>query len=384
MTKGAGMSRSMHFIHLTCHVGSLVVRRGDSVRICREDMWRGVDVVMWLQVVIFIFIVQQLSEECALLCLIRLIIMRYLVATKKNICRAVEMCSLSPKLVSSTSNAELRKIKKPLIERKRRERINHCLRELKVLVLEARNKDVGSECCCWNVGDGEDESCYSKMEKADILEMTVAYLKTLQRHRSSEITFPQPNNFIDIYKCSTKNKCKFLNKTNFYTASDSEKNFLTKTNSSTPSENGNVNSENIGLPVDSPHKTNNDTNVSTAATSEMSRWDMGGQSNHRNNFLSEKQADRHNFLTNITNKLSKPTNIILMNLENSTDFKTSSPAGSSTPSNEGNVHFTTTNKLKAIKMKDFSPLVLPSPLSSPVTFSTVISKHIWRPWIHAL
>ena len=33
-------------------------------------------------------------------------------------------------------------IKKPLIERRRRERINECLNQLKQLVLEATNKDV--------------------------------------------------------------------------------------------------------------------------------------------------------------------------------------------------------------------------------------------------
>jgi len=33
-------------------------------------------------------------------------------------------------------------IKKPLIERRRRERINECLGQLKALVLEAANKDV--------------------------------------------------------------------------------------------------------------------------------------------------------------------------------------------------------------------------------------------------
>jgi len=36
----------------------------------------------------------------------------------------------------------LLQIKKPLIERRRRERINECLGQLKALVLEATNKDV--------------------------------------------------------------------------------------------------------------------------------------------------------------------------------------------------------------------------------------------------
>lgn len=72
--------------------------------------------------------------------------------------------------VVSLSNAQLRKIKKPLIERRRRERINECLCQLKSLVLEAMDRD---------------ESCYSKMEKADILEMTVSHLRSMQRHHAS-------------------------------------------------------------------------------------------------------------------------------------------------------------------------------------------------------
>jgi Helix-loop-helix DNA-binding domain len=37
-------------------------------------------------------------------------------------------------------------IKKPLIEKRRRERINECLVQLKALVLEAMNKDVSISC----------------------------------------------------------------------------------------------------------------------------------------------------------------------------------------------------------------------------------------------
>lgn len=64
------------------------------------------------------------------------------------------------------SSQQLRKIKKPMIERRRRERINDSLNQLKALVLDAMNKE---------------ESRYSKMEKADILEMTVKHLKVGQR-----------------------------------------------------------------------------------------------------------------------------------------------------------------------------------------------------------
>lgn len=60
---------------------------------------------------------------------------------------------------------ERRKAKKPLIEKQRRRRINESLNELKILVLQALNKDP---------------SLYSKMEKADILDLTVNYLKSVQ------------------------------------------------------------------------------------------------------------------------------------------------------------------------------------------------------------
>merc|ERR1712141_721831 len=52
---------------------------------------------------------------------------------------------------------------KPLMEKRRRERINKSLSELKNILLEALKRDTSS--------------C-SKLEKADILEMTVKYLNS--------------------------------------------------------------------------------------------------------------------------------------------------------------------------------------------------------------
>ncbi|CAH1774407.1 unnamed protein product [Owenia fusiformis] len=60
-----------------------------------------------------------------------------------------------------------RKSNKPLMEKKRRARINNCLTELKSLVLSAMKKDP---------------TRFSKLEKADILEMTVQHLRNIQRH----------------------------------------------------------------------------------------------------------------------------------------------------------------------------------------------------------
>ncbi|CAM5138954.1 unnamed protein product [Eretmochelys imbricata] len=64
-----------------------------------------------------------------------------------------------------SSTKEERKLRKPLIERKRRERINNCLEQLKEAV-------VGAFCL--------DQS---KLEKADILEMTVKHLQNIQNNK---------------------------------------------------------------------------------------------------------------------------------------------------------------------------------------------------------
>ncbi|KAK3719584.1 hypothetical protein QZH41_004743 [Actinostola sp. cb2023] len=59
---------------------------------------------------------------------------------------------------------------KPIMEKRRRARINESLSELKKLILEATKKDT---------------SCYSKLEKADILDMIVRHLRTLKTQRNT-------------------------------------------------------------------------------------------------------------------------------------------------------------------------------------------------------
>ncbi|KAK3881642.1 hypothetical protein Pcinc_013929 [Petrolisthes cinctipes] len=73
------------------------------------------------------------------------------------------MCS-SP--TNMTDTHKTRRSNKPMMERRRRERINQCLDQLKTLVLTAQRKDP---------------TRYSKLEKADILEMTVRHVQALQR-----------------------------------------------------------------------------------------------------------------------------------------------------------------------------------------------------------
>ncbi|XP_053968489.1 enhancer of split m7 protein [Anastrepha ludens] len=63
-----------------------------------------------------------------------------------------------------------RKVMKPLLERKRRARINQCLDELKELMAE-----------CVQQESGEPEV---KLEKADILELTVEHLRKMRQQQS--------------------------------------------------------------------------------------------------------------------------------------------------------------------------------------------------------
>ncbi|XP_056633726.1 enhancer of split mbeta protein-like [Diorhabda sublineata] len=63
---------------------------------------------------------------------------------------------------------QYRKVMKPMLERKRRARINRCLDELKDLMVSAL------------ATDGEN---VSKLEKADILELTVSHLRKLKNQQ---------------------------------------------------------------------------------------------------------------------------------------------------------------------------------------------------------
>ncbi|XP_050544129.1 protein hairy [Daktulosphaira vitifoliae] len=64
------------------------------------------------------------------------------------------------------TNENNRRSNKPIMEKKRRARINNCLNELKSLILDATKKDPAR---------------HSKLEKADILEMTVKHLESMQK-----------------------------------------------------------------------------------------------------------------------------------------------------------------------------------------------------------
>ncbi|XP_067658652.1 transcription factor HES-1-B-like [Haliotis asinina] len=73
----------------------------------------------------------------------------------------------SDKVSTTAGETRDRKSTKPIMEKRRRARINASLSELKSLLLEVIKKEGGR---------------HNKMEKADILEMTVKHLREIQRH----------------------------------------------------------------------------------------------------------------------------------------------------------------------------------------------------------
>merc|ERR1711994_770970 len=77
---------------------------------------------------------------------------------------------------------QYRKVMKPLLERKRRARINKCLDELKDLMVHALQSEGES---------------ITKLEKADVLELTVRHLQKLKRQQLLTL---QPHLEQDRYK----------------------------------------------------------------------------------------------------------------------------------------------------------------------------------------
>ncbi|EZA49218.1 protein hairy [Ooceraea biroi] len=90
-------------------------------------------------------------------------------------------------------SGENRRSNKPIMEKRRRARINNSLNDLKTLVLESMKKDPAR---------------HSKLEKADILELTVKHLESLQRQQVALATAADPtilNKFRAGYsECATE------------------------------------------------------------------------------------------------------------------------------------------------------------------------------------
>ncbi|XP_045163831.2 enhancer of split m7 protein-like [Mercenaria mercenaria] len=97
-----------------------------------------------------------------------------------------KMCDMKISPVRpDTSSSYLRKIKKPLIERKRRERINNCLSQLKTILLENIKQNGGTQ--------------VSKLDKADILEMTVSHLRQVH-HQQLSAAMAASSNVVQRYR----------------------------------------------------------------------------------------------------------------------------------------------------------------------------------------
>lgn len=109
----------------------------------------------------------------------------------------------SPDLMMQTSppmsrTHQYRKIMKPMLERKRRARINKCLDSLKELMVSALQSEGES---------------ITKLEKADVLELTVKHLRKLKKHNALALT-PQitfATQFKAGYSCCAHEVSNFLN-----------------------------------------------------------------------------------------------------------------------------------------------------------------------------
>uniref|UniRef100_A0A8C4S2N1 Hes family bHLH transcription factor 2, tandem duplicate 2 n=1 Tax=Erpetoichthys calabaricus TaxID=27687 RepID=A0A8C4S2N1_ERPCA len=110
-----------------------------------------------------------------------------------NIASQTPLSSYAPKmsLAKRKEASEMRKTLKPLMEKRRRARINESLNQLKTLILPLVGKDT---------------SRYSKLEKADILEMTVRFLKNLP-------TKPIQKSYTDGYRACLQRVSSLLPKT---------------------------------------------------------------------------------------------------------------------------------------------------------------------------
>ncbi|XP_036917975.1 transcription factor HES-2 [Sturnira hondurensis] len=81
--------------------------------------------------------------------------------------------------------AEPRKSLKPLLEKRRRARVNESLRQLKGIILPLL---------------GRESSSHSKLEKADILEMTVRFLRELPASFCPEAAPTPSDSYLDGYR----------------------------------------------------------------------------------------------------------------------------------------------------------------------------------------
>ncbi|XP_006785527.1 transcription factor HES-2-like [Neolamprologus brichardi] len=110
-------------------------------------------------------------------------------------CEALQSFSPKLSLAKRKEALELRKTMKPLMEKRRRARINESLNRLKNLIIPLT---------------GRDHSRYSKLEKADILEMTVRFLGDIQPANAKS----SAENYREGFKACLKRVSVLLPQTN--------------------------------------------------------------------------------------------------------------------------------------------------------------------------
>ena len=93
---------------------------------------------------------------------------------------------------------QYRKVMKPMLERKRRARMNKCLDDLKDLMVGALQHEGES---------------ITKLEKADVLELTVTHLKKLKRHNALSLPTASHSQekFTNGFRQCTSEVTKFIN-----------------------------------------------------------------------------------------------------------------------------------------------------------------------------
>ncbi|OQR68849.1 protein deadpan-like, partial [Tropilaelaps mercedesae] len=94
--------------------------------------------------------------------------------------------------------SELRRTTKPIMEKRRRARINSSLNELKNLILDY-NKTKDS---VRHSSSSSSNSNSNKLEKADILEMAVRHVEMLHRHVAAQRAASDPN-VADKFRAAT-------------------------------------------------------------------------------------------------------------------------------------------------------------------------------------
>ncbi|CAG2122223.1 unnamed protein product, partial [Medioppia subpectinata] len=72
---------------------------------------------------------------------------------------------------SNLNKNGVKRMSKPMMEKRRRARINQCLMQLKEMVIDSGKQNI--------------QNSKSKLEKADILELTVKYVQQLHQNRLS-------------------------------------------------------------------------------------------------------------------------------------------------------------------------------------------------------